>query len=97
MFRVSPAFFGNSLMTKNSRRRAAKKPVAKNAMKANQLKLQKKAQTENATTMLDKALGLAYSVGVFLQSDNSVISGICEGQTNGSDTTDVEQLAPSGR
>jgi len=73
-FRVPLAFFGSSSlapMTKNSRGRATKKTVAKSAVKANQLKLQKRAQTQNATAMLDKELGLVYSVSVFLQSEKS--------------------------
>jgi hypothetical protein len=56
-------------MAKNSHRRAAKKTAAKKAIKANQLKLQKRAQTENATAMLDKGLGLVYSVSVSVQFD----------------------------
>ena len=56
-------------MAKNSQRRAAKKTAAKKAVKANQLKLQKRAQTENATAMLDKGLGLVYSVSVSVQFD----------------------------
>ena len=58
-------------MTKNSRQKAKKKTVAKNAVKANQRKLQKRAQTDNVTAKLDKDLGLVYSVGVFLQSEKS--------------------------
>ena len=62
-----------SLMTKNSRRRVAKKTAVKNAVKANQLKPQKRAQAENVIAMLDKGLELVYSVGVFLQSDQRIV------------------------
>jgi cobalamin biosynthesis protein CbiD len=65
-------------MTKNSRRRTAKKTVAKNAVKANQLKLQKRAQTENVTVMLDKGLGLVYSVGVSIPSGEDAVSEILQ-------------------
>jgi len=61
-------------MAKNSRRRAAKKTIAKNAVKANQRKLQKRAQTENVAAMLDKGLGLLYPVGAFLQNPKRVDS-----------------------
>jgi len=61
-------------MAKNSRGRAAKKTNAKNAAKANQRKLQKRAQTESMTATLDKGLGLVYSVGAFLQNRKSTVS-----------------------
>ena len=61
-------------MTKNSRRRATKKTAAKNAGKANRLKLQNRARTESAVVALDEGLGLVYSVGEFLQSDKSTVS-----------------------
>ena len=61
-------------MTKNSRRKATKKTAAKKAVKANQVKLQKRAQTENVIATLDKGIELVYSVGVFPQSDKRVLS-----------------------
>lgn len=97
-FRVPPSFFGSSPMTKNSRRRVAKKATAKNAVKSNQLKLQKRAQTENVTAMLDKELGLVYSVGVFLQSDKHAVSEkFYKGQAPTTGTTDIEQSPPGER
>ena len=65
-------------MTKNSRRRGAKKTAAKKAAKTDQLKLQKRAQTENVTATLNKGLGLVYSVGVFLRSDKSMVRQILQ-------------------
>ena len=52
-------------MTKSARRGVAKKTAGKNAVKANQLKLQKRAQAENIVAMLDEGLGLIYTVCIF--------------------------------
>ena len=83
-------------MTKNSRRKAAKKAVAKNAVKANQLKLQKRAQTENVTAVLDKGLGLVYSVGVLLQSENGVVSDFLQ-RSRRQNSHRTYQTIPPGR
>lgn len=84
-------------MTKNSRRRDTKKTAAKDAVKAGQRKLQKRAQTEISTAILDKDLGLVYSVGAFQQPHKSVTHHkFYKGQTDTTGATDTEQPPPSG-